>query len=890
MALSAGACVPAPVALVKMPVSGAGTVLVLQAEDSAPAPGEIAPSRPDLVIEDIRWLPASPRLGDEVVFKVTVVNRGADDAGASSLTCYLDDDYLETVAVGPLEPGAAASVELSWISKAGSHVITAEADSGRVIPEEDEANNSGSFAFSVLAPDLVITAIDASPQEPDAGDKVTFTVTVKNEGSSSSRFSRVDFYIDGASQGYRDVPVLAAGEELTRSFSWIAREGMHHVAAVADPLDRVRESDETNNTGGLDYATTSPDLIISQISWSPASPVAGDNITISMAVKNQGPGKSSSSWVSYYIDDGYIASAYIKPLAPGSSASVSFSWETQTGSHSVKARADAAESVAELDEENNMSAVSLPSPSADLVVQNITWSPSTPLVAHRLTFNITVANRGLSIAPVSRLYFYIGKYPHYFHISELAPGATANVTLGWVTLPGTWSVEAIADAEKVIMESNESNNTRTSRFTAATSAPSDLLVGNLGWSPDSPVPGDDVTFSVTVRNQGSGKSAWSNVACYIDDNLLASELLSPLSPGASATLELTWQATPGTHTLRVIADSEQRLAEDSEDNNTKTATVRVPAPDFLIKDVDWTPLEPAAGETVTFTITVANQGDYPAAPSYLGYFVDGSPRGRHYIDGLAAGATAARTFTWTAQQGDHKIEFSADMEDKVPELAENNNVKSVSIPTPDLSLEGIAWSPESSDNATGNQTVLFNVMIHNIGSGKADPSSIYFYLDDSYLGEVTVPQIVPGGTATGLFAGAIPAGSHEIRVTADGENSLTELDETNNARTLTFPFSAAEAAPPGTAAEAVPTPAVAEPEQPAAPPLAVVPDAPAEEEPLPIDLVISKTTPGVPPQVLALINGILERWWPALATVLLGAVVILFLLRIRSRQKLQNET
>ncbi|MFC1964324.1 CARDB domain-containing protein [Chloroflexota bacterium] len=894
IALSAVACAPGSESRVMtpLPMLAGETVLMLNNDgNSTLAANGVAPDQPDLIVENISWLPASPRLGDKVTFTITVRNQGAGQAGASSVTCYLDDEYLASLAIDPLKPNTAATAEINWTSQAGSHVIKAEADSGQSIPENDETNNGKTFAFSVLAPDLIIASINASPEHPYAGDKVTFTVTIKNEGSSSARFSHVYFYIDGASQGSRDVLVMDAGDVVTKSFSWIAKSGVHTVTAVADALNQVVESDEANNTGILNYATTTPDLIVNTITWSPSDPVAGDNITITLSVKNQGEGKASSSHLAYYIDDGYVASAYIKPLNPGASASASFSWETQTGSHTVKAVADAREVVAESDESNNTKTATLPSLSPDLVVQNITWSPSSPLIAHRVTFTITVANRGRSDASQTRLHLCIERKIYYYSVGELAAGATANQTFGWVTLQGTHTIEAIADAENSIIESDESNNSRTATFTAATSAPSDLVVQGIKWVPEKPVVGEEVTLTVTLRNQGSGSSAWSNLAYYLDDNYLTTALISPVNPNATTILDLYWQAQAGSHTFRVVADSEQRLMEESESNNTKTTTLSVLAPDLIVKDIAWTPVDPAVGETVTFTATMLNQGDHQAEPSYLGYFVDGSPRGQHYVDGLAPGATVTKTFTWTAQEGVHNITFAADTRKEIAELAENNNEKSVTIPTPDLILTGIAWSTE---NSTRVEEAVFTVTINNDGAGKAGPSSVYFYLDGSYIGYVHVPEIAAGGTAAAIFTSTIPTGPHDIRAVVDGENILTETDETNNEQTVAFPVSPHDATTPEVPDD---TPAAQAPTvNPEKPPATAPPSesdktiAKPEDAPFPIDAVTSKTLKALPYPLLETLNGILERWWPALAAVFLGGGVILFLLRLRSRQKLQNQT
>jgi len=49
-----------------------------------------------------------------------------------------------------------------------------------------------------------------------------------------------------------------------------------------------------------------PDLIVQDISISPSSPVAGESVTITAKLKNQGNADASRFYLKYYIDGSYI--------------------------------------------------------------------------------------------------------------------------------------------------------------------------------------------------------------------------------------------------------------------------------------------------------------------------------------------------------------------------------------------------------------------------------------------------------------------------------------------------------------------------------------------------------------------------------------------------------
>ncbi|MFC1917092.1 CARDB domain-containing protein [Chloroflexota bacterium] len=741
---------------------------------------------PDLVITEIDWSPENPKIGDEVQFTITISNHGEDEAGSSKVACYLDDEYLDSVSIGSLAPGTSADVFIDWIAQPGSHLIRAVADSAQNVVETDETNNATTFAFSVFAPDLVISSITGLPDSLAVGAEVVFTITVNNEGSSNARASRVYFYIDDIARGYYDIPIMAPEATSNMTFKWVATSGQHIARAVADGLNHVRESDETNNETELAFTTTVPDLYIDTLTWSPANPSQGDNITISISVKNQGQGKSNASRLAYYLDEIYLDSVYLKPLAPGAATSTTFSWQVETGVHTVKAFADSVQTIAEDDEENNIKTVVLPSTAPDLIVQEISWYPTNPLVAHRVTFTVGVKNSGDGDATQSRLYFYIDEELHYYSIGDLAAGASANSTLAWVTLMGSHSIRAVADAENTVVESDEGNNARAATFVPATALPSDLSVQDISWSPASPVEGQQVTITVLLKNHGSGASSWSNIAYYIDDAYFTSGLIGPIDSGATATLDFPWEAQPGTHDIYVVVDSEQRLAEVNEDNNTRQTTISVLAPDIVIKDISWSPLSPLAGDAVTLTMTVSNQGNYRAEPSYVGYHIHGLPRGKHYIGELAVGGAITETFSWVAPEDYHNISLVADINGEISELEENNNEKLVALPAPDLVMEKVTWS--ASDIAEG-KTGIFTAEIRNGGAGTSSATGVCFYLDDVLTGSVDIGGIEPGDSRKVMLIGTASEGAHDVAAVVDVDDSIVETDESNNRQAIAFSIS-----------------------------------------------------------------------------------------------------
>ena len=320
--------------------------------------------------------------------------------------------------------------------------------------------------------------------------------------------------------------------------------------------------------------------------------------------------------------------------------------------------------------------------------------------------------------------------------------------------------------------------------------------------------------------------------------------------GASANETFTWTPQVGSHIIKAVADSYNTASESGETNNERTASLSTLPPDLIIETITWSPASPSVEDTVTFTVTIKNQGSGKSDYSRVAYYIDDAYLTLDYVDPIDPGASAIETFTWTAQAGSHAIKAVADSNNEVTESDETNNAKTITFPVPDLIIETITWWPES---PSVEGTVTFTVTIKNQGSDKADYSHVAYYIDDAYLTSASVNPIDPGASANKTFRWIAQAGSHIIKAVADGDNFISESDETNNERTVTIsPF-----LPPA------PTPAPAP---------APTPSTKPQEVPA------GKPTPVHSPE-----KGI----WPALliaiAVVVLGGTVIMAILRFRHR-------
>jgi hypothetical protein len=159
-----------------------------------------------------------------------------------------------------------------------------------------------------------------------------------------------------------------------------------------------------------------------------------------------------------------------------------------------------------------------------------------------------------------------------------------------------------------------------------------------------------------------------------------------LDAGATTTETFTWSAQAGPHTFKAEIDSDGSIAETDETNNEKVVTFSsTTLSDLIVQDITWTPSNPSIGDTITFTVTIKNQGSGSSHGSYVNYYLDGSSSRFDYdsVSSLDAGATTTTTFTWcigrNVEGEEHTIRSVIDLKNAVQEINENNNEKEVSL-------------------------------------------------------------------------------------------------------------------------------------------------------------------------------------------------------------------
>ena len=342
---------------------------------------------------------------------------------------------------------------------------------------------------------------------------------------------------------------------------------------------------------------------------------------------------------------------------------------------------------------------------ADLTVSSLTTNKSSYEVGETVTVTAQIYNQGtgsVSSTEVMLSSAYITSITKT--TGYIAAGGTATVTFTF-TAPTfsndtAVSLTATADPNNRITELNESNNSRSTGIVVIGSLP-DLTVSSITTDQAAYEAGDTVTVTVTAANIGNKAVSSAGVKLDISGFGTQSMNVSSLAAGrGNRTVAFTFTAptslTAQTITLTATVDPDNAIRESNESNNTRTATLGVKAlrPDLTITDTtatDW-----YAGKEVTVSATVKNLTAQPV-PSVQVRMIIGDVIMTETICVPGSGSNlAVFRFTVPNTTGNYTVSFTADPDNKISEINENNNKLSKDVSVVNLPASTVL-DPDDTD-------------------------------------------------------------------------------------------------------------------------------------------------------------------------------------------------
>lgn len=221
----------------------------------------------------------------------------------------------------------------------------------------------------LMKPDLFISEMSLDPASPRQGQSVTVRVGVYNQGNAPAGAFSVEWWATSAAKGCDwDLASLVAkgGRILTCTYTY-GGWANYTVRAIADAGGAINESDESNNERAMAVQVqpallARPNLKITDLKVSPASPQSGTPCTFSATVYNDGTAVSPASHVEIWAASAAKACTKAVQALPANGGVVvtcAYTYGGWSNAYSVRAVADSADEVTESNESDNTRTITI---------------------------------------------------------------------------------------------------------------------------------------------------------------------------------------------------------------------------------------------------------------------------------------------------------------------------------------------------------------------------------------------------------------------------------------------------------------------------------------------------------------------------------------------------
>ncbi len=786
--------------------------------------------RPDWAIDSM-WVEPQPVIsGDTIRVCVRVRNKGIDPGPPTTLRLFdADPDSggtaLTELGVPPLGKDGSSTVMWEEVASgaAGVRFVFGWVNPDTAQQEAYRGDNRGSTSYLVSDPipdlataDSLLTITPSSPQVLDS--VLTMTLQVANIGTGPAGAFRVLFrdssLTDAVVQELADVAVagVARGATTTVSARWAFTDvdaGDHEIKVLVDSRDEVVELDETNNVAkAFVHIATRAELVAHSLEASNDRPPEGDPVFLTGVWYNAGESPTPPYDVAIFRGhpDSATSSLLVLGARPSLSGgtwdSLTVAWETlgNVGPHTFYLVVDRGGTVPELDEGNNVRALTLEVASGtDLRIVDFSMVPPAPIEGDSARVLFSVRNGGMIPADSFTVRLRLDGATIREWRVEADARASQVFAHAWQWARGASAgdhvIEVIVDVFDEVAETNEDNNTLT--WPVHVMALADVAV-ILTPSAVSLVEGDRLTLTTMVRNLGEASAhtvrvgwEWSRDEGWVP---LDSLVIPTLDGGEHCTAATSLIVHPGTHTFRTWARApveEQRL-----DNNEAYCTVMVrelTPPDLFLTGVVLLADTVKVGDRATVEVRVGNAGE--AAPESA--WVELRPlQGDSVVVSSplqpppAPGATSSVLLSWVPPHGPSSWRIVASC---LPQDAvmgnEADTVRVTTVWPADLTpLGGLVLEPSRPLTGDTLQAIL---RVCNVGERPAPLYTVALFRGNPSPGQpgvarllatVTPGRLDPGDSTTVVLTWVVPdePGLLDLYAWIDAAQLVPERNEADN--------------------------------------------------------------------------------------------------------------
>ena len=670
----------------------------------------------------------NPNFGDTVTYTVVVTNDGVGDAKQVVVRDTLDKGLKFIKATGTYTWDG-DSRTITWIvdlakGESQTFYVTAVADEYGVLTNNvTVGDNTASADVTVpeITPDKIVDITN-----PNFGDAVTYTVTVTNNGIWDANNVVVK---DVLGEGLKFVS--ATGEYTwdgdSRTVTWVVdlangKSQTFYVTAVVESYG-VLTNDVTVGDKSASADVTVPEIIPDK-TVNITNPNFGDKVDYTIKVTNDGIGDANNIVVKDVLGEGLkFVSATGEYTWDEDSRTIIWIVDLAKGESKIFHVIAVAEAYGVL---SNNVFVGDKSASADVTVPEIipdkTVSIANPNFGDNVTYTVTVSNDGIGDANNVVIVDRLGEGLTFVSASDNGVWDPVKRTVTWIVDLAKGESRTFYVNATVVGYGNVSNSLVVGNKTAGVNVTVPEIIPDKTVSIANPNFGDNVTYTVTVSNDGIGDA----------NNVVIVDRLGEGLTFVSASDNGVWDPVKRTVTWIVdLAKGESKVftvnaTVDAYGNVTnslvvgnKTTGVNVTVPE-INPDKTVNVANPNFGDDVTYSVTVTNVGIGDAKAVVV---KDTLSKGLKFISatGNYTFDEATNTITWIVDlaKGESKTFYVNAIVNAygnvTNSLVVGNKTASVNVTVPEINPNKTV----SIENPNFGDNVTYTVSVSNVGIGDA---------------------------------------------------------------------------------------------------------------------------------------------------------------------------
>jgi len=330
-------------------------------------------------------------------------------------------------------------------------------------------------------PDLEAYQLWIWPNNPTSREWFDIRVRVYNKGSKASPESTMNIFVGGSNKPFKITiyPLAAKDARMYTQKVFLNAPGKYSARFVVDPDNKIKESNEYNNTRQFEFRVRKadnpeylPDLMVNKPYSEPKKPCTDDQINFRITVHNNGAVAAPASKAAIRIGGGTPVLLDVPVINPKEFKSVSLAKILPVAQkYRVVVYADYGNKIKEYDEGNNEKSNSFEvfgNCCPDLTTNNVWVWPKNPVVGEEFEIRFWITNNGKKKSPLpTTVNIFVGGSTRPYVLNVIAWGPnTGKMYQQKISLSkaAKYVARIVIDPANIIKECREDNNTGQCTF------------------------------------------------------------------------------------------------------------------------------------------------------------------------------------------------------------------------------------------------------------------------------------------------------------------------------------------------------------------------------------------------------------------------------------------